>query len=263
MDLVSEFIHNPLMQSLFLGPLMGVLFAALFSGFNSSPEPEAPATVVQTRTIYITKVIDKRQSSKRSDDGMSLLIIGGIALIFVIWKYAIYFNTILYYLNSSILTVLSFSVTTILISLIKGQYTSNEWWLYTLVPLLFLFISLYLLNLAKVSFDPAIQQGALNNNLWEFYTDWLDAYGRNFMLAHVGGVAILALAVLFTAFLLIHYLSLMNQRSSGMMHKLWFFLAKHTSFFAGKSCAIFISFLLATAYVLINPELAATWMTNK
>jgi hypothetical protein len=263
MEVVSEFINNPLMQSLLLGPLIGVFFAALFSGLNRSPEPQAPATVVQTRTIYVTKVVERRQAPKQSDDGMGLLIAGGVALIFVIWKYAIYFDTIQYYLASLILTVLSFSATTILISLVKGQYTSSEWWLYTAGPLISLCVSIYLLNLAKISFDPSIQQGALNNNFWTFYTDWLSEYGRNFMFAHVGGVVILALAVLLTAFSLIHYLSLMNQRSSGMMHGLWFFLTKSTSFFAGKFWVIFIAFLLVAAYALINPDLVATWMTKK
>jgi len=263
MDVVSEFINNPLMQSLLLGPLMGVVFAALFSGLNKSPEPQAPATVVQTRTIYVTKVVERRQTPNQSDDGMGLLIAGGVALLFVIWKYAIHFDTIQFYLASSILTVLSFSATTILISLVKGQYTSSEWWLYTAGPLISLGISIYLLNLAKINFDPSIQQGALDNTFWTFYTDWLSEYGRNFMFAHVGGVVILALAVLLTALSLIHYLSLMNQRSSGMMHGLWFFLTKSTSFFSGKFWVVLIAFLLVAAYALINPDLVATWMTKK
>jgi hypothetical protein len=95
MDVVSEFTNNPLMQSLLLGPLMGVFFAALFSGLNRAPEPQVPATVVQTRTIYVTKVVERRQTPKQSDDGMGLLIAGGVALIFVITQYiSILFSTI-------------------------------------------------------------------------------------------------------------------------------------------------------------------------
>ena len=55
MDVVSEFINNPLMQSLLLGPMMGVVFAALFSGLTKSPGLQAPATVIQTRKVYVTK----------------------------------------------------------------------------------------------------------------------------------------------------------------------------------------------------------------
>jgi hypothetical protein len=263
MDVVSEFINNPLIQSLLLGPLMGVFFAALFSGLTKSPEPQAPATVVQTRTIYITKVIEKRRTPNESDDSIWLIIVGIIALLFVIWKYAIYFDTIQYYLGSLILTVLSFSATTILISLVKGHYTSSDWWIYTAGPLLSLCVSIYLLNLAKISFDPSLQQGALNNSFWTFYKDGLNGYGRNFMFTHVAGVVILASAVLLTAFSLIHYLSLMNQRSSGIMQGLWFFLTKATSFFSGKIWVVFIMLLLIAAYSLINPDLVATWMTRK
>lgn len=263
MDIVLEFINDPLMQSLLLGPLMGVIFAALFSGLNKSPEPQAPATVIQTRTVYVTRVVERRQASNQSDDGMGLLIIGGIGLLFILWKYAIYFDTIQYYLASLILTVFSFSATTIIISLVKGQYTSGEWWLYTAGPLVSLCIAIYLLNLAKINFDPSIQQGALSNTFFTFYSDWLSEYGRNFMFAHVGGIVILALAVILTALSLIHYLSLMNQRSSGIMHGLWFFLTKSTSFFSGKSWLVLIGFLLVAAYTLINPDLMATWMTKK
>lgn len=263
MEVISEFIHNSLVQSLLLGPLMGVTFAAIFSGLNKSPEPQAPVTVVQTRTVYVTKVVERRQTASKSNDGIGFLIVGGVALLFVIWKYAIYFDTIQYYLTSLILTVLSFSATTILISLLKGQYTSSEWWLYTVGPLVSLCVSIYLLNLAKVNFDPSIQQGALDNTFWTFYKYWLNEYGRYFMISHVAGIVVLALAVIFTAFSLIHYLSLMNQRSSGAMHSLWFFLAKSTSFFSGKFWVVFITFLLGGAYALINPDLVATWMHQK
>ncbi|MBB3059285.1 hypothetical protein [Microbulbifer rhizosphaerae] len=263
MELVSEFIHNPLAQSLLLGPIMGVIFAALFSGLTKSPEAQAPATVTQTRTIYVTKVVERRRSSNESDDGMGLLIAGGIALIFIIWKYAIYFDTVQYYLATSILSVLSFSATTIIISLIKGHYTSDEWWFYTVGPMILLCVSIYILNLARISFDPSIQQGALNNTFWTFYKDWLSEYGRNFMFAHVSGVVILALAILLIAFSLIHYLSLMNQRSPGLTQSFWFFLTKSTSFFSGKLWFLFVAFLLGAAYCLINPDLVANWMTRK
>jgi len=263
MEVVLEFIHNPLAQSILLGPLMGVVFAALFSGLTMSPGPQAPATVTQTRTIHVTKVVERNRSSNGSDDGMALLIIGGFALVFIIWKYAIYFDAVQHYLATAILSVLSFSVTTIIISLAKGQYTSDEWWFYTAGPIILLCVSVYVLNLAKINFDPSIQQGALNNTFWTFYTDWLSEYGRNFMFTHVSGIALLALAVIFIAFSSIHYLALMNQRSPGAMQRFWFSLTKSTSFFSGKLWFVFVTFLLGAAYLLISPDLVANWITRK
>jgi len=263
MEVVLEFVHNPLAQSLLLGPLMGVIFAALFSGLTKSPGTQAPATVTQTRTIYVTKVVERSRSSNGSDDGMALLITGGFALVFIIWKYAIYFDVVQYYLATAILSVLSFSVTTIIISLAKGHYTSDDWWLYTAGPMILLCVSAYLLNLVKINFDPSIQQGAINNSFWSFYTDWLSEYGRNFMFAHVSGVALLALAIIFTAFSSIHYLALMNQRSPGAMQGFWFFLTRSTSFLSGKVWFVFVAFLLGGAYLLINPDFVANWITRK
>lgn len=263
MEVVLEFIHDPLAQSLLLGPLMGVVFAALFSGLTKSPGTQAPVTVTQTRTIYVTKVVERNRSSNGSDDGMALLILGGFALVFIIWKYAVYFDVVQYCLATAILSALSFSVTTMIISLAKGHYTSNDWWFYTVGPIILLCVSVYILNLAKLNFDPSIQQGALNNTFWRFYKDWLSEYGRNFMFAHVSGVALLVLAIIFIAFSSIYYLALMNQRSSGAMQGFWFFLTRSTSFFSGKLWFIFVAFLLGAAYLLINPEFVANWITRK
>lgn len=263
MNAIFDFISNSLTQSLLLGPLMGVFFSAIFAGLNKSPGAQVPATVFQTKEVFVTKVVVKSQYHRKTDDGAGFLIVGGLALLFVIWKYAIYFDMIQYYLGNLIFTVLSFSIATIIISLLKGQYTSGEWWSCTAGPLISLCASIYLLNLAKNSFDPSIQQGALNNSFWTFYSDWLSEYGRNFMFAHVSGIVLLAIVVLSTAFILIHYLSLMNQRSSGMMHGFWFFLAKSTSFFSGRFWVLFNIFLLGTVYTLISPDLAPSWLTHR
>lgn len=263
MDAISEIINNALMQSLILSPLMGVLFAAIFTGLTNSPAQQSPSTIIQTREVYVTKIVERRSSSRNSDDGMGFLVAGGIALLFIIWKYAILFDVIQYYLAVAILTVLSFSVTTILISFVKGHYTSSEWWLYTLGPVLSLVVCIYLLILAKESFDPSIQQGAMNNSFWLFYTKWLNDYGRSFMFAHVGGIALLGFAVLLIALSLIHYLSLMNLRGNGAIQGLWFFMARITSFFSGKSWLFLVVTILALSYICLNPSLAAIWMTKR
>lgn len=263
MDFFLEIINNSLMQSLVLGPLMGVVFAAVFSGLTKSPAAEAPSTIVQTKRVYTTKVVERRSSSNNSDDGMGFLVVVGVALLFVIWKYAIYFDAIHHYLTVAILTISSFSLTTILISFLKGHYTSSEWWVYTLGPLLALVVCAFLLNLARESFDPAIQEGALNNTLWTFYKEWLSDYGRNFMFAHVGGFVLLAFVVLLVALSLIYYLALMNQRSGGAAQGLWIFLARVTSFFSGKFWLFLIAFLLVLSYLGLNPELAAMWLSTR
>lgn len=251
------------MQSLVLGPLMGVVFSALFSVLTKSAAAEVPPTIIHTQRIYITRVAERSSSSSNSNDGAGFLILGGVALLFVVWKYAIYFDAIHYYLAFAILTIMSFSFTTMLISFLKGHYTSSEWWVYTLGPLLALLACAFLLNLARESFDPSIQAGALNNTFWTFYKEWLTDYGRNFMFAHVSGIVLLALVVLLVSMSLIYYLALMNQRSGGAAQGVWIFLARITSFFSGKFWPFLIAFLLFLSYLGLNPELAAMWLSTK
>lgn len=262
MEFLLNVINNALMQSLILGPLMGVVFGALFSGLNSPLTSQAPSTIIQTREVYITRIVERESTSKSSDDGMGFIFAGVALLLFVIWKYAVLFDVIQQYLAVSILTVLCFSATTITISFIKGHYTSPEWWLYTLGPLSSLFACMYLLVLAKNSFDPNIQQGAMNNNVWTFYSDWLSEYGRHFMFAHVIGVAMLASSVLLVALSLVYYLSLMNQRSGGVMQGFWIFATKRTSLFAGKSWMLIIAVFLTSSYICIDPDLLTKWTSK-
>lgn len=262
MGLVAEFIYNPTAQSLLLGPLIGVIFGALLSGLTKSPVYDTPETVIQTQRIYETKIIERKHAADSSNDGIAFFVIIGLALLFLIWKYAIHVYTIHLYLETFILTVLSFSITTMVISLVKGRYTSNDWFFYTISPSVLLFTSLYLLNIANENFDPVIQEGARSNTFWTFYTEWLSSYGQNFMLAHVVGVVVLTFTIVLISVSLIHYLSLMNQRSYGTMREFWLFLTKHTEFSSGKTGFVLMIFLLVIAYIFINPEYAANWLTE-
>lgn len=263
MDFILELFNNSSMQSLILGPLMGVVFAAIFAGLTKSPAAEAPSTIVQTKRVYITRVVERRSSSNGTDDGIGLLIGGGIALLLVLWNYAIYYEAIHYYLAVAILTISSFSLTTIFISFLKGHYTSSEWWVYTIGPMLALIACAFLLNLARESFEPAIREGALKHSLWTFYHDWLSDDGRYFMFTHVGGVVLLTFVILLVGLSLIYYLSLMNQRTNGFSRGLWFFLARTTSFFSGRFWLFLIAILLIISYLGLNPNLAAKWLSNR
>jgi phosphate/sulfate permease len=42
MEFISELFINPIMQSMILGPIMGVVFAALCAGLTRSPTNQAP-----------------------------------------------------------------------------------------------------------------------------------------------------------------------------------------------------------------------------
>ncbi|WP_414727984.1 hypothetical protein [Zhongshania aliphaticivorans] len=262
MELLSELINNPVMQSMILGPIMGVVFAAIFAGLNHSPTSQTPITVIQTREVYITRVIERRGQKNNADEGGGILFATGFALLFVLWKYAIYANEIHQFIGFFLITALSFSATAIFLSFLKGQFTSEEWWVYLVSPMLLLIGCLYLLNLAHSTFDPELTKLALRNNFWKFYTESLTDFGRNYMFAHVGGVIVLCLVMLFSFIALLHYLALMNQRSVGGMSGVWSFITKATMFFSGKGWLIAATVLLALAYIGIEPNAGAAWLTQ-
>ena len=234
MELITELFNNSIMQSMILGPIMGVLFAALFAGLTQRPAGQTPITVVQTREVYITRVVNRRGQRSDAEEGGAILVAAGFGILFVLWKYAIYVNEIHQYIRLGLFTVLSFSATAILLSYLKGQFTSEEWWVYLISPMVLLVGCVYLLNLAHTTFDPEITKIALQDNFWRFYTKSLTEYGRNFMIMHVAGVIILCLVILFSFMALLHYLSLMNQRSDGVMSEVWFFVTRATMFFFGQ-----------------------------
>lgn len=261
MDILAELFQDSIMQSMIFGPIMGVLFAALFAGLTERPAAQVPVTVVQTKHVYVTRVIQRCGGRSNSEEGGGIFVAVGIAMLFVLWKYAIYVNEIHHYIGMVLLTALSFGAVAVIVSFLKGQLTSEEWWIYLVSPLVFLSGCVYLLDLAHSTFDPQITEIALQNNLWQFYTKALSDYGRNFMLVHVSGIVVLCLVISFSFLALLHYLSLMNQRSAGAMANVWFVLARVTMFFSGRAWLVVSGVLLVVAYIGIDPKAAALWLT--
>jgi len=259
MDLFLDIFESSTMQGLVFGPLIGALLGIIFSGLSSSPNQNSPVTIIRTREVYRERIIERRPASKSNDDGAGVLFFVGFGLLFILWKYAIHVEEIQHYIAGSILTILGFSLVTIIISYFKGQFTSKEWWIYTTAPILILCFCIYILSVARVSFDPEITEIALNKSFIQFYLNGLSGYGRAFMLTHVAGIILLGLVIALTGFSLIYYLSLMNQRSYSSIQGFWSWLVKVTSFFSGFGWLVLSFCLLILSYLDINPKLAAMW----
>lgn len=127
MQPLLDLFNNSIMQSMFFGPIMGIVFASIFAGLTKQPSTEVPKTIFQTKEIYIHKIIEHRRYKNNTDDGAGVLILAGMGIFFIVWKYSIYVNMIHYYIEMGLITALSFSIVTTLISYFKGQFTSNEW----------------------------------------------------------------------------------------------------------------------------------------
>lgn len=266
MQTILDLIENATMQAWIWGPLMGVVFGVLFAGVTNSPTVNAPVTVTQTKNIYITKTVVNQQRSGSGDDGsgaMAVLIVVGLGLVFLVWQYAIHIDLVHDCLWAFLSTLLSFSLTTALISLIKGQFTSSSWGVYIVAPIAILAVCGGLLSLAKASFDPELTQLASQHTFLDFYAHSLSAYGQFLMVFQVLGVALIFLVMVFTGVALLHYLALMNQRSYGPLQGFWMFLTGVTMFFSGKQWFFVMAFGLGLSYLLIEPSLMPSMGSSK
>lgn len=257
---IQAIIQDSVMQSLILSPLMGVIFAALFSGFTPKPIDGQGTTVIRTKEVYRERIIREKQG--RSDDELGFFAFIALIMCFVLWKYAAYYNQVLLGVAVAALTVIAFACTTIMVSFIRGQYTSMDWWIYTTFPLLVLAVCVYLIGLAKDSFNPELQDIALSTNLYEFYFQRLSDYGRNFMLTHVLGLLIMVVVLLVTTWAQLHYLSLMNLRSRGALQPFWVWLAHLTRACSGVKWLVLCVVLLGLSYIGLSPDLSASWLTR-
>jgi phosphate/sulfate permease len=115
LSVFSNWFNNPLIQSLLLSPLMGVIFAAIFSGFDRPPAENSPVTVRETVREYRERIIYREKEHKKAvnDDPLAISIAATMCLMFLAWGYVRYSETILSYLLIFLLTTISFSITTI------------------------------------------------------------------------------------------------------------------------------------------------------
>ncbi|MET1253820.1 hypothetical protein [Aliikangiella maris] len=253
----EQWLNSNFTHSLLLSPLMGIVFGALFAGLTKSADNQTPRTIIKTREVYKERVIYRNgnRSKSNNDDG-GIVIAAGVGLLFIIWQYAVWAVEVHQYLSFTLFGVLSFCLTTTVISLFKGQFTSNEWWVYILFPLAFLSLSVYLLGEVKSRFDPELTPLAKEAGVYKFYFKSLSDYGRTFMITHVLGVACLTVLILTTTFVGVHYLSLMNQRTGGVMQGFWSFMVRATEVVSGRKGTVLSTFFGVLSFLLINEHIA-------
>jgi hypothetical protein len=136
MDIFSNWFNNALVQSMLISPLMGIFFAALLSGLDRSPSENAPVTVIETINVYKEQISCNVGETRRStsDDPIIIAIAATLGLMFLAWNYVVYSGLIINYLLLFIFTALSFSGTTIVISIFKGHFNNKSWWRYIATP---------------------------------------------------------------------------------------------------------------------------------
>ncbi|POD93048.1 hypothetical protein BV924_18095 [Pectobacterium odoriferum] len=262
MDAFMAWVNNPLVQSAVISPLIGAILGVLFAGLNKSPPPTAPATVQQTVIVFKQTIVVKqsRGSASSSNDGMALLGAAFIVTALVIWGYSRYAHDILYYWTSGAFSCTAFILAAGLASAIRGQYSSAEWVWYIFTPLIAMGASFYLIQLAQEGIITGAREATFRYGIIDYYWRVLNDEQRIWILCQLFGVA-LGIGATFAATLRsLHYLALMNQRTTGALSSLWFALARFTRFSAQASGVVLLIVLLGAAYFMLAGQVHELWM---
>ncbi|MEM5536547.1 hypothetical protein WNY58_09105 [Neptuniibacter pectenicola] len=211
---------NPTLQAFVFSPLMGTVFAVLFSGLSRPHVPVVP-TVSETRRIYIEKHYYHRKSRSSDEDDRSTAVMLLVAMLFVVWQYSLHAFVIQQTLITVLATGLYFSLVSVFIAFWKGHITSNGWMALLFIPTGLLFAGLVLALRARSTFPVEVTELAEQYEFVQFYMKGLSEYGRYYMITHVVGIACLFSLVVVCFMSLLHALALMNQRDYRVDSFIW------------------------------------------
>ncbi|WP_085692075.1 MULTISPECIES: hypothetical protein [unclassified Pseudomonas] len=266
MQSIWDLMTNAHMEAWVWGPLMGAIVAMMFAGFSGPLKDGTPLTVNQTTNVFVTNNIVIKNNgniSARDNGGAGAILFAlAIATLYLAWKYVVYSEHIHYTLNIFITSVLAFSITTAITSAIKGQFTSSSWILYILTPIVALGLNYSFLAIAANALDPALPALARETTAADFYLNRLSEYWRAVVLYQMLGIALIFFTTLCSAIVLIHYLALMNQRSSGAAQPFWIWVTRTTLFVSGKGWLVIMTAFIAMTYVLVEPSCLPAWTTS-
>lgn len=206
---IYNVLTNPNLQAFVFSPLMGIVFALLFSGLSKPSQPATTLTVRETRKVYIERYHYHRSSQRNNEDGATF---GAAALLMmlVIWQYSLHALEIQHILITVLTTALYFSVVSALIAFWKGHITSSGWVACLAAPMIALSVGLVLALRAQSGFPSEVIESANQYKFLQFYLHGLSHYGRYYLMTHVIGVVglfLLAMLVIFTTLLLEGYVT--------------------------------------------------------
>ncbi|MBI6845954.1 hypothetical protein BTW15_21330 [Pseudomonas syringae pv. tomato] len=265
MQTIWDLMTNAHMEAWIWGPLMGAIVGMAFAGFNAPPNEKAPVTVIQTTRVFVTTNIvihNKQHPGTNGESGAgAIFLFSFIVMLFFIWKYVVYVEYIRYAFTVLITSVLAFSLTAALLSILKGQLNSSSWILYIFAPMTALVANYFLLTLATRSLDPKLPPLAAATTPLDFYINQLSEYGRILIFFQMFGMVLVLITTVCMAFVLIHYLALMNQRSTSIVQPLWTWLTRATFLFSGRGWLVLTTVFIILAYIFIEPSYMPAWTT--
>lgn len=272
MDKLLDFLGNAHFEAYVAGPLIGGIVGICFAALGNRAPPrshgheERPSDVrIELKsTTTVTHHHHYHQPSRpapKSDDFFPIFLLGGLASLVAIFFFAAYLPTIANVFAYAILTIAAFATALCLTALIGQRYTTWEWWLNALAPLVILSCCYYVLTLARAS---------IGDNVIAFANSLRDQHPRTFqgtiagafsfaklvgndyvqwMILEMAAFMNLLFITVVCALQCIHYLALANFRDG---RDGWRWLALNTERFGKASALALASLFLIVSALLAN-----------
>lgn len=258
---LTSWLQEPLVQSLILSPLIGALLGVLFSGANNAPSSATPVTVQQNVIIFQQSITVNHGKPDSTNDVPAFLGLCFIIIASVTWFYSRYSDDVLRYWVGSLFTCISFILSAGVVSFLRGQYTSHDWFWHIFTPLVGTAFSFYLITLAKNSIIPNLNEVAEQHKFIEFYLNVLKNEHRMWLLTQIIGVFFGIALTIISTFRSLHYLALMNQRVTSNFRYIWHFLARISLFSAHKGGIVMMILTSGFSYFLLSGRAYDLWIT--
>lgn len=214
---ISSILTNSTLQAFLFSPLMGVVFAAVFSG--SSRGQGELVTVHQKRITVVNNYYVNK--SKRTQDDRDTLIFLGLGMLFLIWLYSLHAEIVHQILILCFSTAFYFTLTSICIAYWKERIRGERWILVMMLPMFSLAFGLYLALEVNSQFPNYLSEIARQYGFVQFYIAGLNTNERIFLMDHTVGILFLSILAIQGVATSIHYAALMSSSPNGNTYREW------------------------------------------
>lgn len=250
-------LRDSIAQSLFLSPIMGVVFGALFTFVTKGKPQESAKSVRETVIIIKEKIIYRDRSSNNNNDPngfdpFSLFFVFIFAIILTTYFYALFADLVVYYSSILAFNFIAFGFTSLILSAFQSKVTGADWIAYTLLPVLILLFSLVLLHYAQEGIAPWMKERALKVGAIEFYFDDLSENNKNWVMAQLMGLVLAVVYLIMACVLVLHNTSALQVRYGGFMQNLWAYIYAITYRFSGWGMMVIVGVIGLGSLLMLN-----------
>ncbi|MEN7430601.1 hypothetical protein VA599_07565 [Chromobacterium sp. TRC.1.1.SA] len=271
---IENVLGNSHFEAYWGGPLMGVIFAAIYEKLKKPPSnsdkidspPKLLEKLKEERRIIIqqsTKIIIKEKNAASDDSGAIIPIaIAGACLMFLGVAYLHQISHALYTFSTA---AASFSFTASILSYFGGRFNTKAWWLHTIIPALASIACFYITICAESAISPdvikyaqdllgeqSLNIGLVISGAIKFMQNIRADYVQ-YIMFDLMAIILVACSSLIAFMQTTHYIALTN--ATGAEESPWGWLAISTARFSKASTILLLFLLLTLAYLGANGTL--------